>query len=609
MKICLFLVKLGLILGLVVILSGVFELSPSLAANSTIASTIPVGMTANIQGEVIDQTSGVHLAGARVSIPSLHLETVTSLTGNFSWNNILIDRDPAPADVVVSAPGYGNWLLNNALLRRGDTLILTVEMSKSPSPLYAPDFINSSGFLSSDLSLDSGFALTTFNDPLPATIRVGITGNIFCTPFITSTYTVNTVDFKTYVKHVLPNEWLYTWGRESLRAGAVAVKMYAWYWIEHGGKWRGTDMIDSTCDQVYNPAVEYASTNQAVDFTWNWKLTRQGDIFQTSHKDMDNCSPPICLNQSESAAMAAHGYTWDQILAHFYPGSALSLIDTGVNSYVLRFNGVPGDGPLANRVEFPLIDARQPDISLPINVGAGDFTLEWWMKVAPGDNNSGPVSCGENQNWNRGNILFDRSLSGPGGQYGISLARNRLVFGVTSPGGESLTLCGARPLADNGWHHIAVERRRADGMLWMFVDGRLDGFGAGPQGDISYPAGNSGISIFDPVLFLGGGKMYSEALPHPFFRGWIDELRFSSVLRYPPNGSFQPAKKPFNPDLDTLALYHFDDGLGYTVTDSTAFSQPSTGRDYYGGKIPGPEWTPADLFINYSQFIPLILSH
>ena len=38
-----------------------------------------------------------------------------------------------------------------------------------------------------------------------------------------ATGVVETVDFKTYVKVVMPAEWPSTWGQEVLRAGAVAI--------------------------------------------------------------------------------------------------------------------------------------------------------------------------------------------------------------------------------------------------------------------------------------------------------------------------------------------------------------------------------------------------
>ena len=608
MKACLFLLRLVAILGLIVLTTGSYDWTPSLAASPETRSPVSSSSLANIRGEVTTQNGAFHLGGARVRIPALNLDTITNASGQFSWTNISIYTNPDPADVRVTAPGYGEWVLKNALVRRDDTLILNIDLRESPTILNAPGAYSSVSQTATAVLFSNNLQSSTqFNEPLPATIRVGMTGNILCTPFITTTYSVRTVDFKSYVKHVLPNEWLHTWGRESLRAGAVAVKMYAWFWIELGGKWRGTDMIDSTCDQVYNPAVEYASTNEAVDFTWNWKLTRQGEIFQTFHKNVENCDPPTCMNQSDSEGMAVHGYSWDEILAHFYPGSVLSQINPGINAYMLRFNGTPGDGPLSNHVEFPLIDPRQPDNSLPINVGSGDFTIEWWMKTAEGDNNSSTISCGDNQSWNQGNIIFDRSKSGSGGQYGVSLAKNRLAFGITSPSGKSLTLCGANLIVDNQWHHIAIQRRRNDGVVWMFVDGKLDGFAASPQGDISYTPGSSSYAIFDPVLFLGGGKIYDDSLPHPFYRGWIDELRFSSILRYPTRGSFQPPSGPFAPDGYTLALYHFDDGLGSTILDSSGVSaHPTNGRRFYGGSLAGPEWMPGSLFITYTQNIPFI---
>jgi peptidoglycan hydrolase-like amidase len=41
------------------------------------------------------------------------------------------------------------------------------------------------------------------------------------------------INYKEYVKNVLPNEWTASWDMEALKAGALAVKTYAWYWILH----------------------------------------------------------------------------------------------------------------------------------------------------------------------------------------------------------------------------------------------------------------------------------------------------------------------------------------------------------------------------------------
>lgn len=83
---------------------------------------------------------------------------------------------------------------------------------------------------------------------------------------------VERVAFKTYVKNVLPNEWITSWPAASLDAGAMAVKSYGWYWaLNSTRKTSGGqcfDVYDSTSSQVYRPGSAVASTSAAVDRTW-----------------------------------------------------------------------------------------------------------------------------------------------------------------------------------------------------------------------------------------------------------------------------------------------------------------------------------------------------
>lgn len=76
----------------------------------------------------------------------------------------------------------------------------------------------------------------------PATIRV-----------YDATYTganhIRTVPFETYVEDVLPNEWADSWDGDALKAGAVAITSYAWYWVTHFGGYVGTNS-PSTCFDV-----------------------------------------------------------------------------------------------------------------------------------------------------------------------------------------------------------------------------------------------------------------------------------------------------------------------------------------------------------------------
>lgn len=325
---------------------------------------------------------------------------------------------------------------------------------------------------------------TPLNFNLPKTIRVRITGDQRCN--LSASYTVQVVDFEAYVKHVLPSEWnpsarAYP---EVLRAGAMAVKMYAWYWIQRGGKWKDADVWDSVCDQVYNPNLSFEVTDRAVEDTWNWVLTRDNQLFPTYH--LQTCGPPGCMGQVESEQKARSGLRWDDILAFYYPGSLLTVLSTLPGGFTLRFNGQPGDDQQNNRVFFNLLDPDQPDAKTNLNVGSEDFTVEWWLKANREENKSNRAVCGKNKDWIYGNILIDMGHTNIPGGYGVSLFDGRVAFGVTGPDGNSLTICSVSQVTDMSWHHIAVQRRVSDGKLWLTIDGKLEASGNGSPGDISY---------------------------------------------------------------------------------------------------------------------------
>ncbi|MGQ9467928.1 MAG: hypothetical protein ACUVSG_09870 [Anaerolineae bacterium] len=49
-----------------------------------------------------------------------------------------------------------------------------------------------------------------------------------------------------------------------------------------------------------------------------------------------------------------------------------------------------------DRVKVPMSNTL--GISLPVNIGATDLALEFWMRFVPGENNSGPCTEG-NDTW------------------------------------------------------------------------------------------------------------------------------------------------------------------------------------------------------------------
>jgi hypothetical protein len=125
----------------------------------------------------------------------------------------------------------------------------------------------------------------------------------------------------------------------------------------------------------------------------------------------------------------------------------------------------------------------------------------------------------------------------------------------------------------------------------VFVDGRLDVEGTGPAGDISYRDGRAVTRANDPYLVFGAEKHDYDPSQYPSFRGWLDEVRLSTIIRY--TADFDRPAAPFQPDEATGALWHFDEGGGETLTDS-APGGASTGQVKIGGPSNGPQWVTSD---------------
>lgn len=258
-------------------------------------------------------------------------------------------------------------------------------------------------------------------------------------------------------------------------------------------------------------------------------------------------------------------------------------------NYCMRFYG-HGTGDI-DRVKIPLDSPGKP-----INVGNGDFTIEFEMKALLSDNPKGGNAVeGANDDWTLGHVIIDRDIFGPGdfGDFGVALCNGKIAFG-TNNGNQSRTIIGTTNVADNQWHHIAVTRQASNGEMRIYVDGTLDASTAtGPTGNIAYRNGRTTSWPNDPFLVLGAEKHDYDNNNYPSYNGYLDELRISNVIRYS-GASFTIPYLPFNTDSNTVALYHFDEGSGNILYDDSGFAGgPSNGQVNFGGSgTAGPVWVP-----------------
>ncbi len=264
----------------------------------------------------------------------------------------------------------------------------------------------------------------------------------------------------------------------------------------------------------------------------------------------------------------------------------------------LRFFGHGGSAGdnfvFPDRVKIP-----NTPTSVSANLGVTDFTIEFWMRATAAENPAPAIPCGPGIAWVNGNILIDRDRFNQPRKFGIALLGGSIAWGVSSDNGY--TLCGTTSVLDDQWHHVAVQRRRADGVLTIWVDGALDATSppSTPDLDVSYPdspgpgnfcsseggSGSSSCINSDPFLVLGAEKHGFDGIN---YSGHLDEIRLSTSLRYTAN--FAVPTQEFADDAETVALYHFDEASGSTLGDASAGA--NTGVIFFGGTAPaGPVWS------------------
>jgi len=278
------------------------------------------------------------------------------------------------------------------------------------------------------------------------------------------------------------------------------------------------------------------------------------------------------------------------------------LLATAAEAGSIRFFGNGRDD--IDRVKIRIDDPSNSLPGPPADVGATDFTIEFWIKGSTADNTN-TVRCGSGvYGWIDGNIVLDRDRFNLPRAFGLALGNGSVAFGANVDNVNIATHCGTRNVLDGQWHHVAVTRSLLAGEIRLFVDGTADGAPTGGvAGNLSYPdngqpdpgnnCGTGPCINSDPFIVIGTEK--HDAFPGRLaFNGSIDELRLSTNLRYTAN--FAVPTGPFSPGVAaTAALYHFDGPASGNCTTGTvivdAAGGASPGECRFGGSPGGPVWS------------------
>lgn len=254
--------------------------------------------------------------------------------------------------------------------------------------------------------------------------------------------TVQEVPFRSYVETVFGAEWQGFYHIEALKAGAIAVKQYGWYYtiVYRGGESAAGecyDVEDDTTDQYYQPELRTPVEKhfRALDATWGVTLRKYQPSKGTSRFFLTGYrqgSTNVCgtdadrfhLYQHSALACAKAGMRFESIL-RVYLEPNLEIVEPGAHDVVGEERGdaaalVEGDGLVTARVHSPvsgtgfapaagtaaafdadgLVAARSADLT---GDGRDDLLLlyappgeGWRLDVAASD---GVAGYGETQTW------------------------------------------------------------------------------------------------------------------------------------------------------------------------------------------------------------------
>lgn len=144
---------------------------------------------------------------------------------------------------------------------------------------------------------------------------------------------VNHVFLGDYLYSVVGSEMSPDWAIESLKAQAIAARSYALTHNIHPASEAYFDLDNTPRFQAYTGIAREANTTQlAVQSTAGEFISHEGGIVESlyaaSQAIVDDAHSGSGMSQLGARDLANQGYSYTEILGHYYPGTALGRIST-----------------------------------------------------------------------------------------------------------------------------------------------------------------------------------------------------------------------------------------------------------------------------------------
>jgi uncharacterized protein (TIGR03382 family) len=296
-----------------------------------------------VGGSVVDLTTGAPIAGATIVAEGTERTAHSDRRGRFRIEGERLHAS-APGYIGASVTGHHITLwpreVSDTFARRYLESIDRSRRDDPDEPGLRPEaraYLRGEALEVPRAEGDVGVVRASLGAP-PATIRIwrrAIDGSTD-----SCAGRVDVIDLEEYIRGVLPHEWIPSWHDESLRAGAIAIRTYAWGWVERGGKYDCADLDDTTASQVYREGRNDRAT-AAVDDTTGLAIA-DGEELVSGEYSAENGDPtafgvvePHCTGRElfgHGRGMCQWGsqrwatndgrdHIW--IAEHYYPGGVV----------------------------------------------------------------------------------------------------------------------------------------------------------------------------------------------------------------------------------------------------------------------------------------------
>jgi hypothetical protein len=360
-----------------------------------------------LHGHVFDSETGLPIKGARVRLERAGVRSQTNARGYFLLYGSVPQINPAEEvpssdNLIVYMAGFKTYRRAQVTLAEGATHFI-VDMSRgegvtgvddthklklSPEQLkqtqtevsQIDDRQPAPERLKTAAGDDQPLALT-----VPTSIRVGsscLTGRTSCTTF-------NVYSLDTYVGTGLDDEWFSSWNVESLKAGAIAYRSYAVWFVYHPIS-ANYDICNTTSCQAHDPTDSSTRTINATNDTTGIIVTDSSGnnpfFAEYAAENNDNAcadgftgSPSAgwsCMSDSVDVGQAFNGhgrgmcqwgtqrwainqardYVW--IVNHYYNNNGSP---SGARSGVLQVQSTPTPTPTPTPMQL-MLDTSGPSV-------------------------------------------------------------------------------------------------------------------------------------------------------------------------------------------------------------------------------------------------------